>query len=58
MRCATAALIVIATAMITPATFLEVGRLMIANLGGPMSVLMPAADLSAVVSLRQHAVEE
>ena len=34
---------------ITPATFLEVGRLMIANLGGPMSVLMPAALLSALV---------
>ena len=33
---------------ITPGTFLEVGRLMIANLGGPMSVLMPAAVLSAV----------
>ncbi|MGE5833631.1 MAG: anthrone oxygenase family protein, partial [Acidobacteriota bacterium] len=36
-------------AAITPATFLEVGRLMIANLGGPMSVLMPAALLSALV---------
>jgi hypothetical protein len=34
---------------ITPATFLEVGHLMIANLGGPMSVLMPAALLSALV---------
>ena len=34
---------------ITPTTFLEVGRLMIANLGGPMSVLMPAALLSALV---------
>lgn len=34
---------------ITPGTFLEVGRLMIANLGGPMAVLMPAAVLSAVV---------
>src|SRR5262245_66187421 len=33
---------------ITPGTFLEVGRLMIANLGGPMSVLMPAALLSAL----------
>jgi hypothetical protein len=32
---------------ITPGTFLEVGRLMIGNLGGPMSVLMPAALLSA-----------
>ena len=36
-------------AAITPGTFLEVGRLMIANLGGAMSVLMPAALLSAVV---------
>ncbi|HEX2339926.1 MAG TPA: hypothetical protein VHI98_05540 [Vicinamibacterales bacterium] len=27
-------------AAITPGTFLEVGRLMITNLGGPMSVLM------------------
>jgi uncharacterized membrane protein len=34
---------------ITPATFLEVGRLMIANLGGPMRVLMPAALLSALL---------
>jgi hypothetical protein len=33
---------------ITPVTFLEVGHLMIANLGTPMSVLMPAALLSAV----------
>src|SRR5262245_26304582 len=36
-------------AAITPATFLEVGRLMIANLGGPMSVLMPATILSAIL---------
>ena len=36
-------------AAITPGTFLEVGRLMIANLGGPMSVLMPAALLTALV---------
>src|SRR5262245_57416544 len=36
-------------AEITPGTFLEVGHLMIANLGGPMSVLMPAALLSALV---------
>ena len=36
-------------AAITPGTFLEVGGLMIANLGGPMSVLMPAALLSALV---------
>lgn len=36
-------------AVITPGTFLEVGRLMIANLGGPMSMLMPAALLSALV---------
>ncbi|HJZ76878.1 MAG TPA: DUF1772 domain-containing protein [Vicinamibacterales bacterium] len=34
---------------ITPGTFLEVGRLMIANLGGPMSVLMPSALLSGLV---------
>src|SRR5262245_15609411 len=36
-------------AEITPGTFLEVGHLMIANLGAPMSVLMPAALLSALV---------
>lgn len=36
-------------AAITPGTFLEVGRLMIGNLGGPMSVLMPATLLSALV---------
>jgi Anthrone oxygenase len=30
---------------ITPATFLEIGRIMIDNLGGPMSLLMPAASL-------------
>ena len=36
-------------AEITPGTFLEVGNLMIGNLGGPMSVLMPAALLSALV---------
>src|SRR4029453_13391114 len=36
-------------AEITPGTFLEVGRLMIANLGGPMSVLMPMALLSALM---------
>ena len=35
-------------ASITPATFLEIGRTMIVNLGGPMSVLMPAALLSAL----------
>src|SRR5262252_6427261 len=34
---------------ITPATFLEVGHTMIGNLEGPMSVLMPAALLSALV---------
>jgi hypothetical protein len=33
---------------ITAPTFLEVGHTMIANLGGPMAVLMPAALLSAV----------
>src|SRR5262245_34165817 len=36
-------------ASITPGTFLEVGRVMIANLGGPMSVLTPMALLSALV---------
>jgi uncharacterized membrane protein len=36
-------------AEITPGTFLEVGRLMITNLGGPMSVLMPMALLSGFV---------
>jgi hypothetical protein len=34
---------------ISPQTFLEVGRTMIGNLGGPMSVLMPAAVLSGIV---------
>ncbi|MGE4055712.1 MAG: anthrone oxygenase family protein [Vicinamibacterales bacterium] len=33
---------------ITPATFLEVGHIMISNLGGPMSILLPASILSAV----------
>jgi uncharacterized membrane protein len=33
-------------ASITPTTFLEVGHTMITNLGGPMSVLMPAACIS------------
>jgi uncharacterized membrane protein len=33
-------------ASITPGTFLEVGRIMIANLALPMSILMPAALLS------------
>jgi Anthrone oxygenase len=33
---------------ITPSTFLEVGHIMIGNLGGSMSVLMPAALLIAV----------
>jgi uncharacterized membrane protein len=33
---------------ITAPTFLEVGHTMIANLGGPMAVLMPTALLSAV----------
>jgi uncharacterized membrane protein len=36
--------------VLTPATFLEVGHTMIGNLGGPMSVLMPAALLSALIS--------
>jgi hypothetical protein len=33
---------------ITASTFLEVGHTMIANLGGPMSVLMPSALVSVV----------
>jgi uncharacterized membrane protein len=33
---------------VTPTTFLEVGKIMIANLGRPMSLLMPGAILSAV----------
>lgn len=33
---------------ITAATFLEVGKIMISNLGRPMSILLPAAILSAV----------
>jgi len=36
-------------ATISPTTFLEIGRTMIGNLGGPMSVLMPAAVASAVL---------
>ena len=43
---------------ITPATFLEVGKMMMANLGGPMSVLMPLALLSTLPVLyfmhREH----
>jgi hypothetical protein len=35
-------------AAITAPTFLEVGHTMIANLGGPMAVLMPATLLSAL----------
>jgi hypothetical protein len=35
-------------ASIRAETFLEVGHTMIANLGGPMSVLMPAALVSSV----------
>jgi hypothetical protein len=34
--------------VITPATFLEIGRITISNLGGSMSILMPAAILSGV----------
>ena len=33
---------------ITAATFLEVGKIMISNLGRPMSLLLPASILSAV----------
>src|SRR5262245_50813421 len=43
---------------ITASTFLEVGHTMIANLGGPMAVLMPATLLSAgpvlVATGRRH----
>ena len=35
-------------ASISPATFLEVGHTMIQNLGGPMSLLMPATVLANV----------
>jgi len=38
-------------AAITPETFLEIGHIMIRNLGGPMSVLLPAALASSVVVL-------
>src|SRR5262245_46005740 len=38
-------------ASITPDTFLELGRIMIKNLGGPMSVLLPAALASSGVLL-------
>jgi uncharacterized membrane protein len=34
---------------ITPQTFLEVGHTMIGNLGGPMSVLIPATIVSGLV---------
>src|SRR5215211_6223256 len=33
---------------VSPATFLEVGKMMIVNLGGPMSVLMPLTLLSTL----------
>jgi uncharacterized membrane protein len=33
---------------ISPSTFLEVGKMMIVNLGGPMSILMPSALLSTL----------
>ena len=36
---------------ITPPTFLEVGKTMMGNLGGPMSILMPAAILTALPAL-------
>ena len=38
-------------ASITPESFLEIGHVMIANLGRPMSVLMPTALISSVVVL-------
>ena len=36
-------------ASITPAAFLEIGHTMIANLGGPMSLLIPATITSTLV---------
>ena len=36
-------------ASITPAAFLEIGHTMIGNLGGPMSLLIPATILSMLV---------
>ena len=36
-------------ASITPAAFLEIGHTMIANLGGPMSLLIPATIISMLV---------
>ena len=45
-------------ASITPAAFLEIGHTMIANLGGPMSLLIPATIVSmlvlVVVLYRRH----
>ena len=45
-------------ASITPAAFLEIGRTMIENLGGPMSLLIPATIVSmlvlVVVLYRRH----
>ena len=45
-------------ASITPAAFLEIGHTMIANLGGPMSLLIPATIMSmlvlVVVLYRRH----
>src|SRR5262245_40191630 len=38
-------------ASITPHTFLEVGRIMIGNLGLPMSILMPLTILSTILVL-------
>lgn len=38
-------------ASITPDSFLEIGHVMIANLGRPMSILMPAALISSVLVL-------
>ena len=36
-------------ASVTPDTFLQIGRLITANVAGPMSLLMPAALLSSLV---------
>jgi uncharacterized membrane protein len=40
-------------ASVTPATFLEVGHTITANVGGPMAVLMPASIVSAFPVLVQ-----
>lgn len=39
---------------ISPATFLEIGRIMIENLGRPMSLLMPTALISTTLTSYLH----